>query len=106
MTIGPGPTHRSAGSLVVEVIHAMKCPVDGTTLGMTERLGVEIDYCPICRGLWLDRGELDKILEHATAQQSGGQPHGEKNAARGEAHGEHKKAGRFSVLTDLLGGGE
>ena len=106
MTIGPVPAQRSAGSLALEVIHTMKCPVDGTTLGMTERFGVEIDYCPECRGLWLDRGELDEILEHATAQQDGGQSHGERNAARGEAHGEHKKASRFSVLSDLLGGGE
>jgi Zn-finger nucleic acid-binding protein len=43
----------------------MKCPVDGATLVMTERSGVEIDYCPQCRGVWLDRGELDKILEKA-----------------------------------------
>jgi Zn-finger nucleic acid-binding protein len=44
----------------------MKCPVDGATLVMTERSGVEIDYCPQCRGVWLDRGELDKIVEKAT----------------------------------------
>ena len=44
----------------------MKCPVDGTQLVMTERSGVEIDYCPQCRGVWLDRGELDKILDRAT----------------------------------------
>ncbi len=44
----------------------MKCPVDDTQLVMTERSGVEIDYCPQCRGVWLDRGELDKILERAT----------------------------------------
>jgi Zn-finger nucleic acid-binding protein len=41
----------------------MKCPVDETVLQMTERRGVEIDYCPQCRGVWLDRGELDKIIE-------------------------------------------
>ena len=39
----------------------MQCPIDGTQLVMTERQGVEIDYCPQCRGVWLDRGELDKI---------------------------------------------
>ena len=43
----------------------MKCPVDGATLAMSERSGVEIDYCPQCRGVWLDRGELDKILARA-----------------------------------------
>ena len=41
----------------------MQCPVDGTTLLMSERSGIEIDYCPQCRGVWLDRGELDKIIE-------------------------------------------
>ncbi|VVE05182.1 hypothetical protein PAQ31011_02349 [Pandoraea aquatica] len=42
----------------------MKCPVCGTPdLLMTERQGVEIDYCPKCRGVWLDRGELDKLIE-------------------------------------------
>ncbi len=44
----------------------MKCPVcNEVSLVMSERQGVEIDYCPECRGVWLDRGELDKILERA-----------------------------------------
>ncbi|UYV38552.1 zf-TFIIB domain-containing protein [Rhodobacteraceae bacterium D3-12] len=43
----------------------MKCPIDGETLRMSERHGVEIDYCPSCRGVWLDRGELDKIIDKA-----------------------------------------
>ena len=46
----------------------MKCPNDSTTLVMSERAGVEIDYCPECRGVWLDRGELDKIIERAEAE--------------------------------------
>ena len=45
----------------------MKCPTDSATLVMSERSGIEIDYCPECRGVWLDRGELDKILDRATA---------------------------------------
>jgi Zn-finger nucleic acid-binding protein len=45
----------------------MKCPTDNATLVMSERAGIEIDYCPECRGVWLDRGELDKILDRATA---------------------------------------
>jgi len=45
----------------------MKCPVDNETLVMTERSGVEIDYCPKCRGVWLDRGELDKIVERSAS---------------------------------------
>jgi len=45
----------------------MKCPVcTSTDLVMSERSGIEIDYCPQCRGVWLDRGELDKIIERST----------------------------------------
>lgn len=43
----------------------MKCPNCEETLVMTERQGVEIDYCAKCRGIWLDRGELDKIIERS-----------------------------------------
>ena len=46
----------------------MKCPHDQTVLQMTERQDIEIDYCPTCRGVWLDRGELDKIIERVSAQ--------------------------------------
>ena len=46
----------------------MNCPVcSGVALMMTERQGVEIDYCPQCRGIWLDRGELDKLIERSAA---------------------------------------
>lgn len=45
----------------------MPCPVDGTNLVISERSGIEIDYCPTCRGVWLDRGELDKILERSSS---------------------------------------
>ena len=48
----------------------MACPVDGATLTMSERSGIEIDYCPTCRGVWLDRGELDKIIQRAAADAS------------------------------------
>ena len=48
----------------------MQCPTDGTTLTMSERSGIEIDYCPQCRGVWLDRGELDKIIERSMTQQA------------------------------------
>jgi Zn-finger nucleic acid-binding protein len=47
----------------------MQCPIDGETLLMTARSGVEIDYCPRCRGVWLDRGELDKIIERSDPSQ-------------------------------------
>ena len=46
----------------------MKCPNCNVTLVMTDRSGIEIDYCPDCRDVWLDRGELDKIIERAGAE--------------------------------------
>lgn len=49
----------------------MKCPVcPDATLLMSERQGVEIDYCPTCRGVWLDRGELDKLIQLSANQQA------------------------------------
>ena len=45
----------------------MKCPTCQELLTLSERQGVEIDFCPKCRGVWLDRGELDKILEREAA---------------------------------------
>ncbi len=53
----------------------MKCPIDGTELQMTERQGVEIDYCPRCRGVWLDRGELDKIVDRSDLADTGRSSH-------------------------------
>lgn len=92
----------------------MKCPVDDTVLQMTEREGVEIDYCPTCRGIWLDRGELDTILERAAARRPGPpptrDPHGEHERDREREHsrfggaGPGKKKDRLGFLSDLLGG--
>ena len=48
----------------------MPCPVCKVPLTMSERQGVEIDYCPQCRGVWLDRGELDKIIERSAAAEA------------------------------------
>ncbi len=55
----------------------MKCPVCDVPLSISSREGVEIDFCPQCRGVWLDRGELDKVIERAAvamapASSSGG----------------------------------
>ena len=58
----------------------MNCPTDGAVLVMSERNGIEIDYCPDCRGVWLDRGELDKIIDR-----SAGEP--------GPAHQAHPQPG-------------
>ena len=52
----------------------MACPIDGNTLVMSERQGIEIDYCPACRGVWLDRGELDKIIEKSSTESAQAAP--------------------------------
>ena len=54
---------RSADQLAT-----MSCPVCRVPLAMSDRQGIEIDYCPQCRGVWLDRGELDKIIERSVPQ--------------------------------------
>ena len=52
----------------------MKCPVDDSDLSISSREGIEIDFCPQCRGVWLDRGELDKIIERAAVSVVGATP--------------------------------
>jgi Zn-finger nucleic acid-binding protein len=51
-----------------EDVAAMQCPACRVPLAMSDRQGIEIDYCPQCRGVWLDRGELDKIVERSAPQ--------------------------------------
>jgi Zn-finger nucleic acid-binding protein len=81
----------------------MRCPVDGAVLLLGERLGVEIDYCPECRGVWLDRGELDTLLARARREPAGtGNPDRPGEAAQHDK----KKKGRMSFLADILGGGD
>lgn len=64
----------------------MKCPNDGETLVMADRSGVEIDYCPKCRGVWLDRGELDKIIERSTQTAPS-----QSSYNRGDQHSRYKE---------------
>ena len=90
----------------------MACPIDGTTLVMSERQGIEIDYCPTCRGVWLDRGELDKIIERSgaaeqpvsAAPQAQGQPWSspppQQHYGQGYGHKPHKR--RKSFLEELF----
>ena len=52
----------------------MKCPACDVPLAMSDRQGIEIDYCPQCRGVWLDRGELDKIIERSHAAEAPARP--------------------------------
>ena len=60
----------------------MKCPVDSATLLMSDRQGVEIDYCPECRGVWLDRGELDKLVQRADDDSNDRAPRGRREERR------------------------
>jgi uncharacterized protein len=55
-------------------VAAMSCPVCRVPLSMSDRQGIEIDYCPQCRGVWLDRGELDKIIERSAGPASSATP--------------------------------
>lgn len=86
----------------------MKCPIDNTDLQMTERQGVEIDYCPKCRGVWLDRGELDKIIERSEQGTQGQTPRDvnryqqdQDEYNRGDARQGHKKR-KGGFLGDLF----
>ena len=67
----------------------MKCPVCNIELRMTDRQGVEIDYCPQCRGVWLDRGELDKIVAMAESQSTRERGYRDMDDAVDHDHDDH-----------------
>lgn len=81
----------------------MKCPNDNTALVMTERSGVEIDYCPECRGVWLDRGELDKILERSAAMTPPPQQQQQPYGGHGYNQGHGTSQRRDSWLGQIFG---
>lgn len=74
----------------------MNCPVDGAELVMSERQGVEIDYCPTCRGVWLDRGELDKIIDRNASH------YGDQNIRQAPVRHPEHPAGRKKKHKDFL----
>lgn len=95
----------------------MKCPVDQVVLEISNRNNIEIDYCPSCRGVWLDRGELDKIIERSdtsggsVAQQRPAQQYNEERRYespgrdaydRSDHHYQQPKKKRESFLGDLF----
>jgi Zn-finger nucleic acid-binding protein len=94
----------------------MLCPIDGTQLVMADRQGVEIDYCPQCRGVWLDRGELDKIIERSVPSAAPPPPpqasaprgyddHGHDQRGqdyRGQDHRGHPRKKRGGFLEELF----
>ena len=74
----------------------MKCPVcSEPDLLMTDRQGIEIDYCPKCRGVWLDRGELDKLIERS-------EPAPPASAPRQVDYRGHHKKKRGGFLGELF----
>ncbi len=79
----------------------MNCPHCNVTLLMTDKQGVEIDYCPKCRGIWLDRGELEKIIERS-------EPVGSANVYQEKDHhydkhnGGHHSGKKKSLLRELF----
>lgn len=100
----------------------MNCPVcSGVSLVMSERQGIEIDYCPQCRGVWLDRGELDKIIERSVGATSvpqsqpqapsysqPGRPQQNYSQSSHQPHGGYQQSGYYhkkkkeSFLSDLF----
>ncbi|MEX1217585.1 MAG: zf-TFIIB domain-containing protein [Acidimicrobiales bacterium] len=94
----------------------MNCPVDGRELLITHRDGIELDYCPECRGIWFDRGELDKVIERSNLQLEAASVPRERSGDRDdrsydkddrsydkrEKYEKPKKKKPTSFLTDLL----
>ncbi|WP_242090282.1 TFIIB-type zinc ribbon-containing protein [Microbacterium lacticum] len=91
----------------------MKCPIDDALLVVTERSGVEIDYCPQCRGVWLDRGELDKVIDRTTDTRAPEYPappsrdshHGRSDSQPNRGDSRHDRGGkrrREGFLGDLF----
>ncbi|WP_394888257.1 zf-TFIIB domain-containing protein [Mesorhizobium sp. AaZ16] len=82
----------------------MQCPLDNTELVMAERQGIEIDYCPKCRGVWLDRGELDKIIERSAPEESYQKPRDDDRYGRPEHRSSSQQEHRpYKKKKSLLG---
>jgi hypothetical protein len=80
----------------------MNCPVCNVQLVMSERQGIEIDYCPQCRGVWLDRGELDKIIERSTSETAPvGRREGD-HSHHGGHHGNEYGEGHYKKRKNFL----
>ena len=79
----------------------MNCPVCNTNLQVSDRQGIEIDYCPQCRGIWLDRGELDKILERS-AQADVASSRSYQPRERYDSDDDYRKKRRKSFFEELF----
>lgn len=86
----------------------MNCPKCNVELRITDRESVEVDYCPLCRGVWLDRGELDKIIERSASYEPRGREYDDdddeykRRERYGKQHGHsHKRKGFLGDLFDF-----
>jgi uncharacterized protein len=98
----------------------MECPVCGERLRGIERSGVEIDICPGCKGMWLDRGKLDEIVKAEGTAQVAGSPddqrdrrdrdrrddRGERDGSRENSQKGRRGGGLLGNLLDSFGGGD
>ena len=80
----------------------MKCPNCNVQLTMSERQGIEIDYCPQCLGIWLDRGELDKIIERSANEYQVNQSPIGNTYQNGNHYGYRKPYKQKHWLSDLF----
>lgn len=105
----------AASNIAADGGHGLLCPTCRVDLVMSDRQGIEIDYCPKCRGVWLDRGELDKIIERSMGEAQSpspqpppqqGQPYSPKShydgghgsghgGGHGSGHGQSRRHGSF-----------
>ncbi len=81
----------------------MQCPVDSSDLLMAERHGVEVDYCPKCRGVWLDRGELDKIIAQVEPASSERRANRDYDDGREDERGHGRRRGRLGTFFEGFG---
>lgn len=87
-----------------ETVASMLCPICKTGLSMSDRSGVEIDFCPSCRGVWLDRGELDKIIERTAASSASNADNGQRSDQRSDKRS--SPGGLMGMAASLLQGGD
>jgi uncharacterized protein len=80
----------------------MKCPNCNVSLVMTDRSGIEIDYCPDCRGVWLDRGELDKIIERSAQNVKNIEPDNYTERQRFSKDSDYRYKKKKGLLGDLF----
>jgi Zn-finger nucleic acid-binding protein len=80
----------------------MNCPICQVALVLSEKQGIEIDYCPKCRGIWLDRGELDKIIERSAPIESQSKYNAPYDPYKSHSHDSYRHHKQKNWLSDLF----